>query len=59
MTQQDFARMTAVIDELLRQAGVAKFVADNYGLGPNFGAWIAKQEAAADLLSALPVPEDE
>ncbi len=59
MTQQDFARMTAVIDKWLREAAVSATAFKKTGLPAAFGFYSAKQDAAADLLEALPVPEDE
>ncbi len=55
MTQQDFARMTAVIDEWLNEC---------VPLSESFRLWDtaeseAFQDAAADLFEALPVPEGE
>lgn len=58
MTQQEFARMTAVIDDFLRLAGAWLAQAQIGSQGATARA-ISYEDAAADLLAALPVPEDK
>ena len=60
MTQQDFARMTAVIDGMLERARLAQVTRGTiYQIMAAAHEADAYEEAAADLLEALPVPEDE
>ncbi len=61
MTRQEFERMTAVIDEWLREATVRREIAGsdyNYPAMSIRAAAEAYETAAADILAALPVPEE-
>ncbi len=62
MTQQEFARMTAVIDVLLEEAEARRYLA-GFASSQTGGCLLLRakdlEDAAADILAALPVPEDE